>query len=164
MPTCWMLVGVPYSGKTTWGREAVYPRTANTVLVSTDEFIEEIAGRCGKQYHEMFEELYPLAEMVMMHDIRQAILRNKNIIWDQTNLSAKSRAKKLATLPETYEKIAVWFPIPNSDQINERIAKRSNKIVSIDVVSSLKNHYQRPSIEEGFDRIESSETFSLRFN
>ena len=92
--TLHMLIGLPGSGKTYWvANRGFY---FNTVVVSTDDIIETIGRQVGMTYNEMFNDItYSFAEKMMMHIAKFNINLGKNIIWDQTNLTVKTRKRKL---------------------------------------------------------------------
>src|SRR6056297_370771 len=99
-PTVYMLIGVPGSGKSTF----VEAQDHNFVYVSSDYFVEKFAQKMGKSYDEVFKEVAPRAMRLMNRRVQVARRNKHDVIWDQTNVSAKSRAKKLAMLPE-YRKV-----------------------------------------------------------
>ncbi len=80
----------------------------------------------------------------------QAVEQKRNIIWDQTNLTVKSRSKKLDMIPSSYKKICVDFPIP-SDW--EKRLDRPGKVIPTNVRDRMKKMYDNPSLSEGFDEI-----------
>lgn len=142
MPTCFMLVGVPYSGKTTWAKDFVYPRKENTIILSTDEAIEELAPRMGMTYDEAFSLLYPIAEKIMYHRLETAINQGLNIVWDQTNLSEKARRAKLQKLSYRYNRVGIEFPIPTPKEFEERSAKRTDKKINLETYESMLSRFE----------------------
>ena len=145
-----MLVGVPGSGKSTWINSQEWSR--DCVLVSTDKLIELEAARQGKTYNDVFKDYIGEATRIMNEDIREAVEAGKDIIWDQTNTSRKSRKTKLAQV-EGYYKIAVLFPIPEKDEWNRRINNRPGKIIPEAVLKAMAEGLQKPTEEEGFKEI-----------
>lgn len=89
----------------------------------------------------------------MNEDLRKAVLNRQNIYWDQTNLTAKTRASKLALVPLTYEKTAVFFPTPNDEELKQRLAGRPGKTIPANVVLGMKSQLEIPTETEGFDRV-----------
>jgi len=57
-PVLWMLVGVPGSGKSTWIEETELDegQGQDTVILSTDDYIEHIASIRGTTYNEVFHD------------------------------------------------------------------------------------------------------------
>jgi predicted kinase len=147
MPTLYMLVGVPGSGKTTW----IEKNKHNAVVLSTDNYIERYAMKTGKTYNDMFKELIGVATKQMEKDLAYAVEENRDIIWDQTNLTAKSRKSKLSKIPNNYKKIAVFFSVPSD--LRDRLASRPGKNIPEPVIISMINQLQPPTKEEGFDEV-----------
>ena len=147
MPTLYMLIGVPGSGKTTWIKNNKH----DAVVASTDLYIERYAMKTGKTYNDMFKELIGAATDQMNKDVAHAVQEKKDIIWDQTNLTAKSRKSKLSKIPKDYRKVAVFFPVPSD--LRDRLASRPGKTIPDPVILSMINQLQPPTKEEGFDEI-----------
>jgi len=77
---------------------------------------------------------------------------NKDVIWDQTNLTAKSRAAKLKMLPDYY-KIAVVFKTPDAEEHARRLASRPGKSIPEGVLRSMAANLELPTEAEGFQEI-----------
>lgn len=154
-PVVWMLVGVPCSGKSTWIQNANLEkgRGRDTTILSTDNYIEQKAKERGLTYNEVFHDVIKEADRKMWDDLRYAIDNGHNIIWDQTNLNRKSRAKKLIMIPITHHKIAVVFPTPDAETLNIRLNNRFGKNIPWVVMMDMIHSFAFPSIDEGFDEI-----------
>lgn len=150
-PTVYMLVGLPASGKTTWCKNT-HP---DLPVVSTDDRIEAFALSKGKTYNDVFKQHIGEAEKAMLADLWKLVKEDKSFIWDQTNTTAKTRAKKLAQLPPHYKKVAVVFEISeyirNLRQIERN--KAAGKNIPAAVINTMRESYERPSESEGFDGI-----------
>lgn len=142
-----MLIGVPGSGKTTWIKQ----NSHNAVVLSTDDYIELVAKKHGKTYNDVFKDAMGGAMANLKRDLNTAIKNNSDIIWDQTNLTVKSRRDKLKQVPDSYKKVAVFFGVPND--LRDRLASRPGKTIPEPVVISMINQLTPPSKEEGFDDI-----------
>ena len=151
MPTVYMLCGVPYSGKSTWTNSKLISKPS--YVLSTDDTIETICRVCDTTYAAAFDKLIDYAEMVLELDLKEAIDRNQDIIWDQTNLTKKSRAKKLAKIPASYKKVAVNFTIPGYDEMKRRIELRQKKIIPWSALERMFAQFEPASLEEGFDEV-----------
>lgn len=151
-PKAYILVGVPGAGKTTWARNQNFDHTG-TVFVSTDRYIETLARRSIHPYGDVFEHAMPSALRQMINSLRRAVKLNKNIVWDQTSVTRESRHKKIRMIPPHYEKIAVVFGTPEREELNARLASRSEKIIPEQVVDDMIMKFQEPVLEEGFDKI-----------
>ena len=150
MPKLYMLIGVPGSGKSTWTANQDWAKDCS--IVSSDRFIDEHAAKEGKTYNEVFDDYVKIATKLMENQVLIAQANNMDIIWDQTNMSAKSRAKKLAMLPNC-EKIAVVFDTPPKEELDRRLASRPGKMISEAIVNSMISSYNEPTEEEGFKEI-----------
>lgn len=150
MPTVYVLVGVPGSGKSTWIRNQIW--ALGLTVVSTDAFVEQEAHRQGKTYNEVFEDYMPTAVGLMADQVVAAREAGHDIVWDQTSTTVTSRRKKFAMLPN-YRAVAVVFPTPKADELAMRLASRPGKIVPDHVVSNMIDQFQQPTLEEGFDEI-----------
>lgn len=151
-----MLSGIPCSGKSTFVsrvNENIRPSrySHSIVCISSDKWIDEYALVAGKTYEEVFKYYADTAHQKMFEELGNAIASYRSFIWDQTNISVDIRAKKLKKIPESYTKIAVWFPIPDLDILKERLKSRPGKSIPWPVIESMISNFQPPSIDEGFD-------------
>lgn len=151
-PLLYMLVGIPGAGKTAWVSEN-FPDLTGYYVASTDRLLEIYAAMLGSTYNDVFKEHIGYAEKAMMCHITDAIMYNYNIIWDQTNISRKSRAGKLNKIPSHYEKVAVFFTTPDDQELNRRLANRKGKTIPFHVINSMTEMLEPPDLSEGFDRI-----------
>ena len=118
MPKCYMMVGIPYSGKSTFIKN--YFKDFDYVLLSTDDYIETVASQDGKSYTDTFTHVYARASEFMHKQLQFALSNSLDIVWDQTNLTKKSRRQKLSLLPSTYTKIGCVFEIPDYEELSRR--------------------------------------------
>lgn len=153
-----MLIGVPGSGKSTWINKGKFKEgyfgVGDTCIVSTDDIISARANIEGKTYDEMFKDNIKDAEKLMYKHVMWAVERGQNIVWDQTNLTKKSRAKKLIMIPDEYQKIAVFFETPNEEELAKRLKNRNGKTIPEHVMDAMIEMIEYPEMSEGFDRIE----------
>lgn len=152
MPTAYILIGVPGSGKSTWISKAPVD-WANTIVASTDNHVEQMAKARGKTYSEVFKEVMPRAVRAMATDVVDAVSAGRDIVWDQTSTTRAARAKKFRMLPENYKVIAVVFPTPAPAELQRRLASREGKHIPDSVMQSMINGWEEPSESEGFDEI-----------
>lgn len=149
MPTFYMLIGVPASGKSTWRKQ----HAGNAVIVSTDDIIDNMAAKQDKTYDQVFKDAIKSAGQIADQQARAAFADDRDVVWDQTNLTRKSRAAKLAMVPKHYKKVAVYFPTPHPDIHKTRLDSRPGKTIPDYVLSSMIKSIERPSKDEGFDQI-----------
>ena len=154
MPKCYQLIGVPASGKSTWYKNQDWfgEDKKDHKYVSTDEHVEGYAQDQGKTYSEVFEEYMPTAIRQMMVNVNMADVFQLDVVWDQTSTTVKSRARKFNALPN-YEHIAVVFNTPDLEELKLRLASRPGKEVPWDVVQSMIDNFEMPTLEEGFTEI-----------
>ena len=150
MKKLYVLVGVPASGKSTWVANQNW--VDECVVISTDEYVEAYAKECGQTYSEVFDDYMPTAVELMLAKVEWARDKGKDIIWDQTSTSIKTRANKFRMLPDYY-KIAVVFDVPETEELQRRLASRPGKDVPWNVVERMIAGWQEPTTEEGFDQI-----------
>lgn len=158
--TCYMLIGIPGSGKTTfynqtlsWDIQKETPACGDYVA-STDNIIEHIAIMFDLTYDDCFRDLYPFAEKVMYKNIEQWTKKGLTFTWDQTNISMKSRGPKIRRLKnQGYRVVAVWFDVPEWKELDKRLRSRKGKNIPKDVIQSMINNFEFPELVEGFDDI-----------
>lgn len=150
MNKCYQLIGVPGAGKTTWIRQQIW--ILGMEYVSTDHHVEAYAESQGKTYTEVFKDYMPTAVDLMAADVVEARTAKRDIIWDQTSTTVKSRARKFAMLPD-YWHIAVVFPTPAIAVLKERLASRPGKDIPWDVVQGMIDNFEMPTEAEGFKEI-----------
>jgi len=150
MAKCYQLIGVPGSGKSTWvARQEWADKCA---YISTDKWVDDYARDMGKTYNEVFKEYMPEAIDMMINDVVKARGMDKDIIWDQTSTTVKSRKKKFNMLPG-YEHIAVVFRTPESEELAKRLASRPGKNIPDYVVRTMIDGFEMPTLAEGFIEI-----------
>jgi len=153
MPSLYMLIGVTGSGKSFWASRNV--ELLDAVVISSDNIIEEKCAEVGCNYTEGFSRFVKFASKEMDARLRKAVSENKNIIWDQTNVTVKTRGRKLKQFPSTYRKTAVFFDVEN-DVVDKRLKEReeaTGKHIRNDVLWSMRNGIVSPNKDEGFDEI-----------
>ena len=101
----------------------------------------------------MFEAEIKAANAALREDVKQAVKDQRDIIWDQTNLTAKSRRGKLGQVPKHYERIALYFPTPDGEELARRLASRVGKTIPVHVMASMIASLEPPVPSEGFDAI-----------
>jgi predicted kinase len=150
MPKCYQLVGVPGSGKSTWVESQDWALTC--AKVSTDKWVEIYAREVGRTYSEVFDSFMPNAMDLMAKEVEVARELGRDIIWDQTSTSIKSRKRKFNMLPD-YEHIAVVFKTPEKEELARRLASRPGKNIPEHVMRSMIDNLHIPTEDEGFKEI-----------
>jgi predicted kinase len=150
MPKCYQLIGVPCAGKSTWTKSQQW--ILGMEYVSTDHHVEVYAESVGKTYSEVFKDYMPTAVDLMAAEVVEARTAGRDIIWDQTSTTVKSRTRKFNMLPDYYH-IAVVFRTPSWEVLNKRLASRPGKVIPIDVVQGMIDNWEEPTNDEGFKEI-----------
>lgn len=149
MPTFYMLIGVPAAGKSTW-RDS---HAGDAVIVSTDDIIDQTAAAQKSTYNDVFKDTIKSATQAATQRAKEAFAAGKDVVWDQTNLTKKSRKPKLDMVPKEYKKIAVYFPTPHPDVHKKRLAGRPGKNIPDHIMQSMIQTIEPPSKAEGFDEV-----------
>ena len=150
MPTMYMLIGVPASGKSTW----VEKNKGDALVISTDNLIEIYAADNGKTYNDVFKEQIKIATKIAMEHAEAAFAAGQDVIWDQTNITKKSRKGKLAMVPEHYRKTAVFFATPLEEEWQRRLNGRQGKSIPAHILDSMVEMLEMPEQDEGWSVIE----------
>jgi len=149
MPNFYMLIGVPASGKSTWRAQ----HAGNAEIISTDDIIEHRAKSLGLTYNDVFKDSIKEATELANRHAYKAFRMNKDVIWDQTNLTPKSRKPKLAYVPDDWKKIAVVFATPSQEEWQRRLASRPGKSIPWNVLWGMSRSLAEPTPEEGFHEV-----------
>lgn len=148
-----MLSGIPTSGKSTYVSSLLEkPEFSNAVVLSTDNYIQKIADQENLTYDEVFDKTIKEATKHLNLDLSEAIKNNRTIIHDQTNLTKKSRAKKLKKIPDNYKKICA-YSIIDLEEAKKRNKTRPGKVIPLRVLMMMLEDFQIPTIDEGFDEV-----------
>jgi predicted kinase len=150
VPVVYVLIGLPAAGKSTWVTQQDW--AGNCALISTDHYVDRFAARTGQTYNQVFQSVMPRAIRLMMRAVRRAQAQGQDIIWDQTNLTRSSRARKFRLLPE-YCAVAVVFAAPEAQEHARRLASRPGKRIPDTVLADMIHSYETPDLSEGFAEI-----------
>ena len=145
-----MMVGMPCSGKSTF-IEKFSNKFNDYIVISTDNIIEDRAEKQGKTYNEIFKDEIKSATKEMNERLAQAIQNGDNIIWDQTNLTVKSRKSKLSGIPKDYQKVAMYVETDLKTIKGRNV--RPGKIIPESVLDNMWGSIEVPSITEGFHAV-----------
>ena len=151
IPELVMLCGIPCSGKSTYVNKLLtYEYWENAIILSTDNYIEEQAKRLGMTYNEVFQDCIDEATRQLEMSFVRAKEEGKRIIWDQTNLSIKTRKKKLTKVPSIYKRTVVWFQVDLEEAL-KRNETREGKFIPESILKRMYHQFEIPTLEEGFD-------------
>ena len=159
MCTCYVLVGLPASGKSTYMNFIDDPEFGDTVFVySTDNILERTAKQLGKTYNDVFENHISSAQAEADIWLAESIKSGKDVVFDQTNLGAKKRRGIVNKMKSAgYRVEAIVFRAPESEteiiDWNFRLHNRKGKTIPEHILQSMMKSYVYPTPDEGFDKI-----------
>jgi predicted kinase len=153
-----MLCGIPTSGKSTYvNKLKKLDYWKDAAVLSTDSYIEKQAQRCGLTYNQIFDDVIDDATRELELELNMAKDKGKNIIWDQTNLSVKTRKKKLSKLPSFYYRGVIYFTVSLEDAL-ERNKHREGKFIPESILKRMWHQFEIPTRNEDFDYVEKVES------
>lgn len=157
MPKCYIMVGLPASGKSTFIGDFRLLHGPDYFVYSTDDVIDRIAKEKGLTYDEAFSDHIKEATKEANEGLHQSIVEGRDILWDQTNLTDKKRAKIMRTIGSSYQFFAVVAEPPvglgEKAKWRQRLAHRPGKTIPSPVLDSMLNSYVEPTLKEGFQEI-----------
>lgn len=155
MPKCYMMIGVPGSGKSTYIKNVLMLEN-NLISISTDEYIENIAQKNNSTYSNVYDSAIKDANNWFNQRLQELFKDSSDFIWDQTNINIKARKFKLnQLLRNNYEVHALAFEV-EPHIIFKRLHNRAiatGKHIPDSIIKSMINSYQKPQIEEGFKSV-----------
>jgi len=146
--TVTLLVGLPYSGKSTYVENEVKD---GTVIVSRDVIIESIGE--GANYNEKWKSVNQDDVDEALKDVFELAKRNTNVVVDMTHMSKKSRRRTLAQFGKEWGRECIVF-LPSLTTINQRTLLRKDKYIDSKVIGDMIERFYPPVYGEGFDKIE----------
>lgn len=157
-PSVVILVGLPASGKSTARAAAVASGAAkDSYHYSTDDEIDRYAAEVGMTYSEVFQDYVKAATEIADQGLEAALERKQNVLWDQTNMTVKKRRKIMNRFPKEYRKECICILPPmnqqQEDELNRRLESRAGKDIPPFVMKSMRDSFQLPSQNEGFNRV-----------
>jgi predicted kinase len=145
-----VLVGLPGVGKSTYINNNKNPRT---IVLSTDAIVEKMCALQGITYTQGFKLFIDEATKRFNKQLAIALKNKNDIIIDRTNLTRASRKRLMSQVPEHYSKYAYYFPTPEKDEWQHRLASRPGKYIPQNVIDDMISNFDFPNKEEGFDAI-----------
>lgn len=153
MLTFIMLVGLPASGKSTI-RKRLADKYPYAVVLSTDDLVEAAAQETGNTYSGVFPSVIDMATKKVEDLFDQSVNLGIDIIDDRTNLTRWRRTNKLETviMRGGYNKVCIVVEVDEEER-QKRMLERVGKTIPADVDTRMRESWQRPTVEEGFDEI-----------
>lgn len=154
MTKLFLMIGLPASGKSTLAEQI--SKSEDAEIVSSDNIRKELYGDENIQgdNNKVFR--------ILQERIINGLKNNKNMIYDATNISYKTRMAFLQRLNKLeVEKIAVMVATPYEDCLI-RNAQRERKVPE-EVIKRMYNNFYVPQYFEGFDDIQIKYTNDYMF-
>ena len=147
MSICYVMVGLPASGKSTRVLE-MCAMDSDAYVYSTDNIVEDIAKQLGKTYDEVWADIW----------LTEAMKNKQNVIWDQTNLGAGKRKGIINRMHKAgYSVECICFLQPESkediDEWNRRLRSRPGKNIPDFIIKNMVKTFVVPALDEGFDSV-----------
>lgn len=149
-PLYLMMVGLPGCGKSTYYTNKL--GKFDPFLYSSDAEVEILAAQAGVTYSEAFASSINAATRLAEAGRAAALAEGRNIVDDHTNLTVKTRARRLKDVPAKYMKTAFVFEVETAE-LNRRRALRVGKTIPKNVLHSMAQTYVIPMLSEGFDAV-----------
>jgi len=144
-----LLVGMPASGKSSFA-----VNTHNTVVLSTDNYLEKIAKEKGLTINEVYADHIKDAQRDLNITFEAAMAARKDIVWDQTNLNSKTRRKRLCRVSKDYHIICIYFTCPWETLLDRNKERRAiGKNLSYTRLKEMMSYYEVPTATEGFHEV-----------
>lgn len=164
MSTCIMLVGLPCSGKSTFLHNFLITyKKFNPIapkVISLDNHIEAEATRLGVTYDKAWNDHRKTADKRYREDMRQAAANGRDMIIDMTNLTVKSRRRKMNEIDQAAKAFGheytyhAFIISADYNTMRARNYARPGKTIPDRVMEQMIKSYVLPSHEEGFEHIE----------
>lgn len=157
-PSVLIMVGLPASGKSTARAKAAMTGAAgDSYHYSTDDHIDAYAAEVGMTYSEVFKDYVKVATQIADQGLEKALANKQNVLWDQTNMTAKKRRLALNRFPKEYRRECICILPPftpeQEAELERRLESRSGKDIPDFVMKSMRASFELPSTNEGFNRI-----------
>lgn len=154
MTKLFLMIGLPASGKSTLAEQIA--KSEDAEIVSSDNIRKELYGDENIQgdNNKVFR--------ILQERIINGLKNNKNMIYDATNISYKTRIAFLQRLNKLeVEKIAIMVATPYEDCLI-RNAQRERKVPE-EVIKRMYNNFYVPQYFEGFNDIQIKYTNDYMF-
>lgn len=151
-PFCYILVGPAAVGKSMVRKQLLtHPTMKDAVVVSTDDLVKEMAIARAKSYAEVFGWLNQAEfKRHVKATIKDAVLKNKNILVDRCNLTVRARSVVTNLIPPHYNRVMVVMRYEEEKVLanlrNNPIHR--GKSIPIENVLNMFRVYQEPQPDE----------------
>lgn len=154
MKNIYLMCGVAGSGKSTWIKNNLHKFRGYSAVISRDQIRFSMVAE-DEEYFSKEDKVFEK----FMSDIKYFIKQEgvDNIIIDATHINRKSRNKVLQPLKRLLNKVklnAVVIDVPLEVALNQNENRKDTRgYVPRKIIRRMKQQFEMPSIEEGFDEI-----------
>ena len=135
-PFCIFMVGIPYSGKSTFIGN--HPWLSGMPTVSLDD---EVMTLTSGDYSG-WADVVCLANQRLEKKLNDLITQHQSFVIDKTNVSQIERQTLIARLKsEGYQLAAIVLDVPDEVVLKERILNRPQKKIPAEVMERMKANY-----------------------
>ena len=144
MPKFIMVVGLPASGKSTLAEKL--KEEYNAEIISSDNLRKELYNDEQNQEHngEIFNE--------MMKRTIAYLKKNKNVIYDATNINSKRRINICSQVSKYVDEKICYLLTTSYELCIKRNNERERKVPD-EVIKRMLYNFNTPSIYEGFTKV-----------
>jgi predicted kinase len=147
LPTFYMMVGVPGSGKSTTIKK-IQSTSPNAVVICPDEYRKALGGS-----YSYFKEEPKIWNQMCPNDTNEVLADNQDVIFDATNVAPKRRKAVLKWLKVPARKVAVVVEVPLGTALKQNKMREPDKIVPDHVITNMFKSFVYPTESEGFDKV-----------
>ena len=146
-----ILVGPPMAGKSSW----VKNNAKDHLVLCRDQFILKLGKT--QNYDDAFLTV-DQDKVNQAYDAfkREALKSGKDLVFDLTHMTEKSRRRSLAGLPKDMKRKAVVFLVGYKTLLarNKDRSTKENKNINAHTLKNMMGNFAVPLYSEGFDEIE----------
>lgn len=142
--TLFMLCGPPGCGKSTKAKE-LRTKFPDAIYISSDEFVERYARWCGITYNEAFFKAVKRASKRVSKLVKLA--KEKDVIWDQTNLTQAERRARQLNFPE-HRYVLHYCPQVTLNYLLGKNKTRDRGPMRYEVIAKMHELYELPDKNE----------------
>jgi Predicted kinase len=155
LPTVYVLMGPPGSGKTTWRTAFLARRDGQAIAVSRDDVVEAVAKAEGVSYREAWRSFARPIDKEYRRRLTDAFTHGLDVVVDATNVTPKARRRILSRVPKGWERVGVLFDAPDEVLVRRLMdrAAAGGTVVPPWLVAKMRADWVPPAPGE-FDRIE----------
>lgn len=146
------MIGLPGVGKTTFRKQE---RFKDSVILSSDDYIEKEAAENGTTYDAIFKEAIKPATAEFNRQLDYHLVNGTvSLIIDRTNLTKNSRARFVQLARQyRYEIYAIDLnnvALDDPGEWRRRLDSRPGKKIPEYILKNMLETYEPPTADEGF--------------